>query len=101
MQTFIRGLLAYSRTGTREMELKKTDSSLALDTALANLANQIKENGAVITHDLLPVLYTDPSQLPHVFQNLIGNAIKFHGGGPPRVHISAHRQTDPRTGRDI
>ncbi|MDA8092248.1 MAG: ATP-binding protein [Nitrospiraceae bacterium] len=101
MQNFIRGLLAYSRTGTRELELKRTDSALALDTALGNLASMIKETGAVITRDKLPVLHTDPSQLPHIFQNLIGNAIKFHGNGPPRAHVSANKQTDPGTGKKV
>ncbi len=101
MQKFIRGLLAYSRTGTVELRLKRMDSSLALDSALANLAGQIRESGAVVTRGPLPVLDTDPSQLPHVFQNLVGNAIKFRGSQPPRVHVRAERQTDPGTGKDF
>ncbi len=101
MQNFIRGLLTYARTGTMEIKLEKTDSSLALNSALASLANQIKESGAVITHDPLPVLYTDPSQLPHIFQNLIGNAIKFRGAQPPRVHVSAERRPRPVAGGEI
>ncbi len=99
MQNFIKGLLAYAKTGMVELQLKRTDSSLALDSALANLADQIRESGTIVTHGPLPVLQTDPFQLPHVFQNLIGNAIKFRGNQPPRVHVQAERQTDPETGR--
>ncbi len=101
MQTFIRGLLAYSRIGTREIELKETDTAQSLDAALQNLALQIEKSGALITRDPLPVLRTDPSQLPHVFQNLIGNALKFRGEEPPLIHVSARRQTDSRRGKDF
>ncbi len=101
MQSFIRGLLTYSRIGTHEIELRETDTAKTLDAALQNLALQIEKSGAVVTHDPMPALRTDPSQLPHVFQNLIGNALKFHGEEPPRIHVSARRQTDGRTGKDV
>ena len=101
MQSFIRGLLAYSRVGIQEIELKMTDTGKTLDTALHNLAMQMEKSGAVVTHGPLPVLRTDPYLLPHVFQNLIGNALKFHGGEPPRIHISACEQVDERTHKEV
>ncbi|MDA8387619.1 MAG: PAS domain S-box protein [Nitrospiraceae bacterium] len=100
MQTFIRGLLAYSTVGTREIALMEIDTAGSLAAALASLAHQIEKTGAHITHDPMPVLQTDPSQLPHVFQNLIGNALKFHGAQPPRIHVSASRETRPG-GKDV
>jgi chemotaxis family two-component system sensor kinase Cph1 len=60
-----------------------------LQEALANLRGAIEESGAVVTHDPLPVLTTDDSQLVQIFQNLVGNAVKYRGAEPPRVHVSA------------
>ncbi len=63
----------------------------ALDQALFNLQVAIAESGAVVTRDPLPVVLGDASQLAQIFQNLVGNAIKFRGSGPPRVHVSARQ----------
>jgi light-regulated signal transduction histidine kinase (bacteriophytochrome) len=60
-----------------------------LDEALSNLRKTIQESGAVVTHDALPVITADDSQLALVFQNLVGNAIKYHGPQAPLVHVSA------------
>jgi PAS domain S-box-containing protein len=89
MQRLIRDLLAYSRVGTRGRELVATNCEAALDRALADLHIAIQESGAVVTRDPLPAVLGDVMQLAQLFQNLIGNALKFHGEAPPRVHVAA------------
>jgi len=56
---------------------------------LVHLKMRIKESGAIITHDPLPTVMADEAQLVRLFQNLLGNALKFRGEEPPRIHISA------------
>jgi PAS domain S-box-containing protein len=92
MQGLIHDLLAYSRSGTGGKVLHKRSSEKALNNALKNLSGTIEESGAVVTHDALPVITTDDTQLAQVFQNLVGNAIKYHGTAVPAVHISAIRE---------
>ena len=92
MQMLINDLLAYSRVGTRGKEFKPTDYTAVLDQALVNLKAAMEEGGAVVTHDPLPTVMADNSQLVQLFQNLIGNAIKFHGKDPLRVHVSAEQK---------
>jgi PAS domain S-box-containing protein len=92
MQGLIHDLLAYSRSGTGGKVLHKRSSEKALNNALKNLSGTIEESGAVVTHDALPVITTDDTQLAQVFQNLVGNAIKYHGTAVPAVHISAIRK---------
>ena len=87
METLINDLLAYSRVASQAQPLVKTDCGAVVDTALANLGVAIAESGAVVTHDVLPVVDADPTQLAQVFQNLIGNAIKFRGERAPVIHI--------------
>ena len=94
MQTLINDLLAFSRVGTRGKPFEPTDCKTLLPQTLANLKVSIDDSGAVITHDALPTVMADGSQLAQVFQNLISNAIKFKGKEPPRVHISAERKGD-------
>jgi PAS domain S-box-containing protein len=92
MQGMIEALLAYSHAGTatsNERRLQETSSESSLKEALTNLRLSIEESGAVVTHDPLPVVITDGRQLTQVFQNLVGNAIKYHGTQSPRVHVSA------------
>jgi PAS domain S-box-containing protein len=89
MQGLIQDLLAYSRAGTNGKALHEISSEKALKDALANLRATIQESGAVVTHDSLPVITTDDTQLTQVFQNLIGNAIKYRSGEVPRVHVCA------------
>ena len=64
----------------------------ALDQALANLKTTIEHSGAVVTHDPLPRVVHDKLLLAQLFQNLIGNAIKFHVEAPPRIHVSARQE---------
>jgi len=89
MQVLIQDLLAYSRAGTNGKTLHKISSDHALKEALTNLRATIQESGAVVTHDLLPIITTDGTQLAQIFQNLVGNAVKYHGAAAPRVHVSA------------
>jgi len=89
MQRLINDLLSYSRLTTRGQAFAPTDCEAILDEATENLKLAIEESGAVITHDPLPTVVADESQLMQLFQNLVGNAIKFRGEDPPRVHISA------------
>jgi PAS domain S-box-containing protein len=89
MQRLIQDLLAYSRVGTKGKELLKTSSEDALQHALANLRGAVEESGAMITHDPLPDVLADEMQLIQLFQNLVGNAIKYQSPGTPKVHIAA------------
>jgi PAS domain S-box-containing protein len=89
MQQMIRDLLAYSSAGSSTLGFHTISSESALQVALVNLRATIEESGAVVTHDLLPAVTTDDAQLSQVFQNLIGNAIKYRGGDLPRIHVSA------------
>jgi signal transduction histidine kinase len=89
MQQLIDDLLTYSRVGTRGKPMKPADSQSVLNATIANLSVAIQESGAVVTYDPLPLVMADEIQLVQLFQNLIGNAIKFHGDKPPRVHVSA------------
>jgi PAS domain S-box-containing protein len=89
MQGLIQDLLIYSRAGTTDKALHQISSEKALQDALANLRATIEESGAVVTHDSLPSLTSDDAQLIQVFQNLVGNAIKYHGPELPHVHVSA------------
>ncbi|MGD0759045.1 MAG: PAS domain S-box protein [Candidatus Sulfotelmatobacter sp.] len=91
MQGLIQDLLAYSRAGTNERKLREVPSENALQKALINLRAAIKQSGAVVTHDALPKVTTDETQLTQVFQNLVGNAIKYRRAEEPRVHVSAAR----------
>ena len=87
MQALINDLLAYSRVGTKARPFERTDFNKVIETALANLRVAIKESGAHVTHDDLPTIMGDGTQLVQLFQNLIGNALKFRGSEPVRVHV--------------
>jgi PAS domain S-box-containing protein len=89
MQRLIQDLLAYSRVGTKGNELVETLREEALQRALINLRETIRESGAMVTHDPMPAVLADEMQLTQLFQNLVGNAIKYQKGGVPKVHISA------------
>jgi len=89
MQRLINDLLAYSRVSTRGKEFELIDSQRALDEALSNLAAAIDESRAIIVYDTLPVVPADATQLSQVFQNLVGNALKFRGEETPRIRVTA------------
>jgi len=89
MQALINDLLAYARVAKNGHEFELTDSTLALNRALANLSSAVIESAAAITHDPLPTLLADPKLLPQLFQNIISNGIKFCKGRTPEIHVSA------------
>jgi PAS domain S-box-containing protein len=94
MQTMIQDLLAYLRAGASSEPARKIPSEGALQAAIANLRVSIEESGAVVTHDSLPVIATDNTQLTQIFQNLLGNGIKYHGAEVPHLHVAARHGSD-------
>jgi light-regulated signal transduction histidine kinase (bacteriophytochrome) len=91
MQRLIQDLLMYSRVGTKINSLANISSEGALRRALLNLGDAIEQAGAEVTYDPLPTVLADESQLSQLFQNLVGNAIKYRNEEPPRIHVSARR----------
>ncbi len=96
MQRLIKDLLAYSRVATKGTELIATSSEEALKQAIFNLRGSIQESGAVVTHGTMPMVWADEMQLIQLFQNLIGNAIKYQNTGTPAVDISVSKARDQR-----
>jgi len=92
MEDLIKDLLEYSQLGVKAERAALTDCSLIVEKVIGNLKAAIEENHAVLTHDAMPTIIADPSQMISLFQNLIDNAIKFHGEERPRIHISAERK---------
>ncbi len=93
MQALINDLLDFSRIGTRGHPFAPVECENILQAATENLEVAMAESGAVITHDSLPALVADPTQLTQLFQNLLANAIKFRQPeGAPRIHVSAKRE---------
>ncbi len=92
MQDLIQDLLAYSRVGSRGKVFQPTNTNRIFERATENLGAQISEQHATVTSGPLPEVMGDDTQLAQLFQNLISNAIKFHGNEPPRVHLAARRQ---------
>lgn len=92
MQTLINDLLSYSRVGTRGRELAPTELSAVVEAAMANLRLSVEESGARVTSEALPSVMGDRPQLGQLFQNLIGNALKFRGTDTPEIHIGAERK---------
>lgn len=92
MNAFLEDLLTYAQAGRG---VPRAPGLIAMDTvvdwALMNLHASISDSGAVITRDPLPQVIADQAQMTQLFQNLIGNAIKYCGSEPPRIHISAER----------
>jgi PAS domain S-box-containing protein len=92
MQRLIDDLLTFSRVGRSGQSAAPTDSAAVFQAACANLRTAIQESRAVVTSDALPAVMADEMQLVQLFQNLIGNAIKFRGDRPVHVHVGAERQ---------
>jgi signal transduction histidine kinase len=91
MQRLIRDLLMYSQVGNAGLILADVSSEHALGEALSNLGDVIEQSGARVTHDPIPIVMADEMQLIQLFQNLVGNAIKYQNGGIPLVHVSANK----------
>jgi signal transduction histidine kinase len=92
MHGLINDLLAYSRFGNKNTEFARTDCEVVLQRALKNLQTAATETHALITHSPLPILTADAQQLAQLFQNLIGNGLKYHGAQPPAVHIGCEQK---------
>ena len=95
MKQLLDGLLKLSRVGTRGKEMRPLDADVALDRAMSNLSSTVQEQGAEVTREPLPRVEGDETQLTQLFQNLVGNAIKFQPpGGSARVHVASRRDGD-------
>ena len=93
MQALINDLLSYSRLSTRAKPFERCDLNYPLQQALANLEVATQESAATVTVETLPVASVDPTQLTQLFQNLIGNALKFRGDSPPKIHVGVRRRS--------
>jgi len=96
MQRLIQDLLMYSRVDKKGQKLLEISSDGALQKALFNLRGAIEQSGALVTQGPLPEVTADEIQLVQLFQNLIGNAIKYQGAGIPHIHVSATRNGAPK-----
>jgi len=94
LRTLVSDLLEFSRLGTAGKEWQWIDSGQVLSETLMDLKTLTEESHAVVTQSALPSVLADPTQLGQLFQNLIGNALKFRGKDPPRVQVSAERKSD-------
>ncbi len=92
MKNLIQDLLSFSRAGRNAIHSQDVEAGRILEAAMENLRAAITDSQAEIANDELPVIRADASLMMHVFQNLLGNAIKFHGEQPPRIHVSAKRR---------
>ncbi len=93
MRVLLNNLLDYSRLGTHGKPFKLTDFEDVFNQAMTNLKVAIEESEALVTHDYLPTLIVDEGQLVQLFQNLIGNAVKFCNQESPRIHVSAETKS--------
>jgi signal transduction histidine kinase len=87
MRTLIQDLMVFSCAGQQAGSLTNTDCNQAVREALGNLQFAVRESGAIVTSDDLPVVLAKAGQLRQVFQNLIGNAIKFRSTEAPVIHV--------------
>ena len=94
MERLINGLLVYSRVGIQGGDFVPVDLNALLGDALRNLQASLKATQAQVTHDSLPSLPVDATQITQLFQNLIGNAVKFRGEQPPQIHVGVRREPD-------
>jgi len=92
MKQLLRDLMDCSRVSTKYRPLLNVESETVLETALQNLKIILEETKGTVTHDPLPVIMADETQMVQLFQNLIGNGLKFHGLQPPLIHVSAKQE---------
>jgi PAS domain S-box-containing protein len=89
LSRMIKDMLEYSRLDSQSRPFQACHLGRVFNTAVANLGASLQEAGAQVSHDELPIVRGDPSQLTQVLQNLISNAIKFRGDAPPQVRIES------------
>jgi light-regulated signal transduction histidine kinase (bacteriophytochrome) len=94
MQQLINDLLTYSRVGTRGKPFTKTNCKTVMEKTIKNLEIAIKEKGAKVSYNALPTIIADEAQIIQLFQNLIGNAIKFCQNKPPKIKIRTREDDD-------
>ncbi len=94
LQRLLLDLLAYSEASTQRLEYTEVEGEALLAGAIADLRGSIVDRGAVITHDSLPIVWGDETQLRLVFRNLLSNGIKFHNNDPPWVYVAATQKND-------
>ncbi len=95
MQTLIDDVLAYSKVDSQVSQFELIEVKVSLEQALTNLQKRIRESKArIIIQDSLPTIMADKTQLMQLFQNLIGNAIKFRSAAAPEIEIKAERKED-------
>ena len=92
MRELIDDLLAYSRVGRADQSLEPVDTGALVAEIVRTLGPQLDRSGGRVTVSSLPTVQGDDWQMRQLFQNLIANAIKFDGGRPPRVEVSAARE---------
>jgi light-regulated signal transduction histidine kinase (bacteriophytochrome) len=92
MDSFLVDLLAYAQVTKNKNSVREIDSEIVVEWALMNLRRAIEETGAQVTYEALPDINADQAQMAQVFQNLIGNALKYRSELAPRVHVSARQQ---------
>ena len=90
--TLVRGLLSYSRVTTKAQPPAPVDLNVCVKEVLADLEAAIAQSGAQVVVDPLPTVEADGVQMRQLFQNLIGNSLKFHGAEPPRVRVCARER---------
>jgi signal transduction histidine kinase/DNA-binding LacI/PurR family transcriptional regulator len=98
MKILINDLLAYSRVTTHSKPFAPTNCTALVKSVLVDLQVMIEESGGRVTYDPLPTVIADDTQLRQVFQNLIGNGLKFRGDDPPHIHVGAKQQNNPFSG---
>jgi light-regulated signal transduction histidine kinase (bacteriophytochrome) len=91
MKRLIEDLLLYSRAGKGAPPMKEFSGEAALREAMNNLSLRVQETGASVTHDPLPTVVSCQAQVVQILQNLIGNALKYHGDGIPEIHVAARK----------
>ncbi len=94
MQQLIQALLDYSRLSTKGNRLEITESDVACNRAILSLRQAIEDSGAIVTVGPLPPVLADATQLSQLFQNLIGNAIKYRNEDRPEIRVAARAERD-------
>jgi PAS domain S-box-containing protein len=94
MKTLIEDLLTYSRLSARAQRFEIVDMKAVINRSIINLKSLIEQKGTKITFDEMPPVKADPTLMLQVFQNLIGNAVKFGPAESPKVHVSAQKNTN-------
>lgn len=92
VQAMLDGLLEWSRLASRDQSFTAVELDAVVDEALETLRGTIDSTGAEVTRGPLPTVAADRTQMVQLFQNLVGNALKFHGETPPKVHVSAQEE---------